>query len=1117
MNASPRTLSLVLLLAGLLLAGPGCGAPAPPEDPAPAASEDGDAPMVDQVPRDSIPPAPVRPPEEARADLLVEEGFAVELVAAEPDVIDPVAVAFDGDGAMWVVEMRGYMETVEGDAEEPVGRIRVLRDMDGDGSYEHSRTFVGGLNLPRAVMPMQEGVLVAEPPYLYHYARAGDGYEAGLRTVVDSVYAVDGNPEHLPNGLLWARDNWIYSAKADARYRYAGGRWVKDSTEFRGQWGITQDDYGRLFYNHNSATLLGDDFLPNTFPANPHHERAGDPPYGEQKVSNRVFPRRMTPGVNRAYRQGVLDDEARLVTVTAAAGPTIYRGDQFPEAYYGNAFVAEPAGNLVKRVILADTSGEVGGRLPYEGREFATATDERFRPTNLTTAPDGSLIVVDMYRGVIQHKTYLTEYLRRQIEYRDLDVPIGLGRIYRVRYEGRPLGDAPRMRSAPSARLVEHLTHPNGWWRDTAQRLLVERGDCSVRPALEALAVDASRPVSQVHALWTLDGLGALTVSTLRRAAAAADDAKVRTAVVHLARVRAPAADALALLETLRDDALREVDLQVALALPAFREAHPNRVEAALADLVATYGTQPIFQDAVLGALEDRERAFGEALERRGLDVPPAFGEALAAARVGADVKPVTHADVLTAEEQALLEDGQALYAGACESCHGTDGTGLEDLGPPLVRSQWVLQDPETLVRITLDGLQGPIDVDGVTYEPLASMPGHRASERLTDERLAALLTFVRNAWENRAGGVSPEMVGRVRAATADHAGQTYSAGEIERIEASDEAWMPLVDGETLDGWERLGGEATYRVEDGTIVGTTVAGTPHTFLATRERYGDFVLELDVQVDSLLNSGVQIRSNSYAGYRDGRVHGYQVEIDPSERAWTGGLYDEARRGWLFPLDSRRAAREAFRQGAWNHLRIEARGAHLRTWVNGVLAADLIDPRTDAGFIALQVHSIDDQDKAGRHVRWKNIRIKDLSRRVVTASLDPEAAPVMAATDGDPSTYWRDEAPSAWLQFDLREARSVEGVTINFHEGSRHTYRFAVLLSDDGEAWREAFRGESRGTDTAERYPFDAQRARYVRIVSEHDDGDVANAYAEVDVLTPRFGEDSRKGGRGENDR
>ena len=183
----------------------------------------------------------------------------------------------------------------------------------------------------------------------------------------------------------------------------------------------------------------------------------------------------------------------------------------------------------------------------------------------------------------------------------------------------------------------------------------------------------------------------------------------------------------------------------------------------------------------------------------------------------------------------------------------------------------------------------------------------------------------------------------------------------------------PIFDGETLMGWHTLGGEATYRVENGEIIGTTVANTPNTFLATDSTYTDFILELDFKTDSVSNSGVQIRSNSHEWYRDGIVHGYQVEIDPSARAWSGGIYDEKRRKWLHPLESNPAAQKAYKPNDWNHFRIEAIGDTLKTWLNGVPASHLVDEMTHEGFIALQVHSIGKRGKPGVDIKWKNIEL------------------------------------------------------------------------------------------------------------------------------------------------
>lgn len=190
---------------------------------------------------------------------------------------------------------------------------------------------------------------------------------------------------------------------------------------------------------------------------------------------------------------------------------------------------------------------------------------------------------------------------------------------------------------------------------------------------------------------------------------------------------------------------------------------------------------------------------------------------------------------------------------------------------------------------------------------------------------------------------------------------------------SSQEKWEPLFNGKNLKGWKKLNGKAEYKIVDGAIVGISRMNTPNTFLATEKNYRDFILEFDFKVDDGLNSGVQIRSQSLNDYQKGRVHGYQFEIDPSARAWTGGIYDEARRGWLYPLTKNIPAKKAFKNNQWNKARIEAVGNSIRTWVNGIPCANIWDDMTLNGFIALQVHSIGDQSLEGKTVSWKDIRI------------------------------------------------------------------------------------------------------------------------------------------------
>ncbi|MCB1224526.1 MAG: DUF1080 domain-containing protein [Verrucomicrobiales bacterium] len=205
----------------------------------------------------------------------------------------------------------------------------------------------------------------------------------------------------------------------------------------------------------------------------------------------------------------------------------------------------------------------------------------------------------------------------------------------------------------------------------------------------------------------------------------------------------------------------------------------------------------------------------------------------------------------------------------------------------------------------------------------------------------------------------------------------------------AEDGFVPLFDGKTLSGWEQHSGAAEYRVEDGAIIGKTVANTGNSFLCTDRKYGNFILELEFKVDPTMNSGIQFRSNYYTEdteleidgkkkkFPADRVHGYQFEIDPSDRAWTGGVYDEARRGWLCNLADKPEAQKAFKQGEWNQVRIECRGDHIQTWINGVPAADLKDGMTAEGVIALQVHGIGKKTEAlGKEVMWRNIRIKEL---------------------------------------------------------------------------------------------------------------------------------------------
>ncbi|HUR58259.1 MAG TPA: c-type cytochrome [Opitutaceae bacterium] len=622
-----------------------------------AAAQKGDRRGEEQKPLPAtvkVPPAPVRTPEEERATFTLAPGFRAELIAAEPLIGDPIAMEFGPDGRLWVLEMRGYMPNVNGDNErEPVGVIAVLEDSDGDGRYDKRSEFVGGLVLPRAFALVGDGVLVGEPTNLWFFRdNDGDG-KSDSRTSVATDYGNTNNPEHNANGLMHAMDNWIYSANYTARFRWQGdAKFAREATVTRGQWGISQDDLGRLYYNSNSDPLRFDAAPSAYLKRNPNFSAAGA---NVQLVpaTLRIWPGRMTPGVNRGYK--TLDGEYKLTAMTAACGPVVYRGAMFAEEFRGDAFVAEPSANMIKRIKLTDKDGVLRGANAYEGREFMTSRDERFRPVNLYNGPDGALYVVDFYRGIIQHRIYVTSFLRQQIEERGLDKGIAKGRIWRIVPDGAPkVNFQLGLARASSAGLAGKLGDANGWVRDTAQRLLAERRDPGARPILAKLAVDAGQPaLARLHALWALEGGDALERGTVL-AALRDRDPRVAAAAVRLSEkfFSQPGGDAELVARVASLVAARaepEVRLQLAFTLG---EARTAGTDEALRTLVIAAGRQAFLADAVVSGLAGREQAFVEALAK----TPQA------AARAGDAIRFATSA-ILKSGDATRIERVLALAA----------------------------------------------------------------------------------------------------------------------------------------------------------------------------------------------------------------------------------------------------------------------------------------------------------------------------------------------------------------------------------------------------------------------------------------------------------------------
>ncbi|MDF2157097.1 c-type cytochrome [Algoriphagus sp. CAU 1675] len=555
--------------------------------------------------------SPARTAEEELETFQVEPGFRVELVASEPLVEDPVLIDFDEDGRLWVVEMRGYMTDIEGSEEDlPIGRISVLEDEDGDGKMDKSTIYLDSLVMPRALGLVSGGALVAENNSLW-FTRDLDGdLIADSKELLDSTYASNGIPEHSDNGFLRNVDNWYYSAKSRLRYRYEKGAWIRDSTEFRGQWGIAQDDEGRLIYNYNWSQLHGDMVPANYLSRNANHQSSTGIDHG-LTIDRKIFPIRSNPAVNRGYIPGTLNEEGRLLEFTSACSPVVYRSHLFPGEYYGNMFVMENAGNIVKRNVVRENGILLEAHDPNPGREFLASTDERFRPVHGAIGPDGGLYIVDMYHGIVQHGSYMTPYLKEQTLERGLETPVHLGRIWRVVPENSHYKKPEKLSELEDGQLISFLSHTDGWYRDRAQRLLVERNNKEIVQNLKELLINGESELGRFHALWVLEGVHEpLDESML----ILLEDPSVLIQTNSLrifegqsledASLRQKLGSAMA---RISENASEKLALQLALSAGVLEK---NQAASILFQVIQEHKDSPLIRDAVMSSLENAEYAF---------------------------------------------------------------------------------------------------------------------------------------------------------------------------------------------------------------------------------------------------------------------------------------------------------------------------------------------------------------------------------------------------------------------------------------------------------------------------------------------------------------------------
>jgi putative membrane-bound dehydrogenase-like protein len=545
------------------------------------------------------PKGPLSPHEE-QATFRLPRGFQIDLVASEADVIDPVAMAFDEDGRIFVAEMRGYPNGGVATGHITSGRIKLLEDRDGDGVYETSTVYAEGLRFPTGVMPWRGGLLVANAPdILYFEDTKGTGRADRRRTLYTGFNLA--NIQQIVNSLQWGLDNWVYGVagsdggtvhsaeKPDMPPLTLHSRGIRfhpetpgslQPTSGGGQYGLAPDEGEHWFTATNSQHLrhivLPDHYLRRNPALAVSAVTLDIPDHGAACRVHRISAFeawRVERTTRRKEGKGGYDPRKFPTTelvpggyITSACSPVVYAADNFPAAYRGSLFVCDPANNLIHRDVLIDngatfTAKRAGGE---ENCEFLASTDNWFRPVHLTLGPDGAMYVLDFYREVIETPLSLPDDIKKKLNLESR----GRGRIWRISAAGQPRRK-PALRKASTKELVKHLSDGNLWWRLTAQRLLVERQDREVASSLRELARTMKSAPGRVHALWTLHGLNALTDADIERALKDSEPG-VREQALRLADERlSTSAKLRAAVVALADDPSPRVRFQLGFTLGA--------------------------------------------------------------------------------------------------------------------------------------------------------------------------------------------------------------------------------------------------------------------------------------------------------------------------------------------------------------------------------------------------------------------------------------------------------------------------------------------------------------------------------------------------------------------
>lgn len=680
------------------------------------------------------PPIDFLSPEESMKTMYLPKGYRIELVASEPMINEPVAIAWDANGKLYVAEMLTYMQDIDGTNEyEPWSRISVLEDLDGDGKMDKSTVFIDSLVLPRIILPLDDRLIVGETYQrdMWSY-RDTDGDQIADEKILllKDDKRDNANLEHQSASMIWSIDNWLYLTRNSLRYRFTNNKIETDTLQDApfGQWGLTEDEIGQLYYSNAGGEK----------PAIAFQQHAS---YGNLEMEGRweegfekVWPIVGTPDVQGGFPR--LREDGTLNHFTASCGQSIFLGDKLPA--YGDLFIPEPVGRLVRRAKVTNVNGEKVLSNAYDETEFLASTDTNFRPVDTKTGPDGCLYVVDMYRGIIQEGNWVKKgsFLRPVVERKGLDKNIGKGRIYRIVHDEMKPSKPEPLLNKTAKELLEYLNHPNGWYRMNAQKLLVLKADKSVVTLLQDMAIDNTpfinfgsnkdNALGRIHALWTLEGLDAIDESIILKKLKD-EDPRVRQTAIRIGEryLKMGSKPILAGFQNIQNDVDINVQIQLMLSLRSSKDALAKEmIENVMSknpdnDVVAVIGNEGL--KATSPMIEQLKKLY--VLER-----------------------PNLRNDII---------EGYNNYKSICAACHGDNGEGIEGLAPTLIGSPRVKGDWKIATKILLNGLVGPIE--GKEYAGV--MVGMKHQD---NKWLASVLTYVRKHLNN-ASPINVRQVNTIR------------------------------------------------------------------------------------------------------------------------------------------------------------------------------------------------------------------------------------------------------------------------------------------------------------------------------------------------------------------